>query len=750
MKAIRLTYLFLVGLCLSSALPDIIAQTAIEASSISGKIVDQNGASLVGAYIVNVTNDMHTHADELGSFQLGSTRVGDTLHIHHLGFEKEILEVKEGERELFITLVPSFIMLNEVIVGQNELNSNLLSSIDVQINPVTSAQEVLTVVPGLFIGQHAGGGKAEQIFLRGFDIDHGTDVSLSVDGSPVNMVSHAHGQGYADLHFVIPETIERIDFGKGPYFADHGNFATAGYVQMQLKERLDKSMFQAEVGRFNTRRLLTMLDIHSNENQSLYVAGEYLFSDGPFETPQNFNRLNLMGKFTSSIGELDKVSISASFFDSEWDASGQIPVRAVASNRISRFGAIDDSEGGFTSRSNIVFKYLKGIDQNRYVKNKIFYAKYDFDLYSNFTFFLNDPINGDQIQQKESRSLIGLESEYNQIFKQSRSTAHLKLGAGLRYDNIHESRLDRVRKRRDLLSTVRLGDIDEHNYYGYATLDVEKGAWLFQPAVRLDYFRFNYVDKLQSGFLNEGRNKLAVTPKFNTIFNVNNRTQLYLKSGLGFHSNDTRVILNREVDDVLPLAYGSDLGIIFKPGPKLLVDVALWYLFLQQEFVYVGDEGIVEPSGRTRRQGIDLVVRYQPSPWLFLDANFNYAHARSVDEMEGDQYIPLAPLFSSSGGLTIQKPNWSGGLRYRYLADRPANEDYSITARGYWLTELNVNYHWNQVTFGLSIDNLFNVDWEEAQFATESRLSFESDAFEEIHFTPGAPLMVTGKIAFKF
>jgi outer membrane cobalamin receptor len=278
-----------------------------------------------------------------------------------------------------------------------------------QTTPVKSSQEIVRKVPELFIGQNAISGKAEQIFLRAFDIDHGSDIAISVYGIPLNMVSHAHGQGYADLHFVIPEKVEKIDFGKGTYYASKGDFATTGYVTFQTKEKLDKSSISIETGQFNTLRTLGMFNLLGNQKkQSAYIATEYILTDGPFDSRQNFNRINLLGKYSAVLDDNSKFSVSASRFSSTWDASGQIPQRLVDNGTISRFGSVDDTEGGTTSRTNINASLSKPIDENTFLKANAFYSKYDFELYSNFMFFLEDPINGDQSKQKENRSIYGM------------------------------------------------------------------------------------------------------------------------------------------------------------------------------------------------------------------------------------------------------------------------------------------------------------------------------------------------------
>lgn len=734
-------FLILLNLC---TLCQIFGQT------LRGKIFDETQTPIPGAYVIHLQSDHHAHTNELGYFILNEAGLGDTLQIMHLGFQTIKVVVQDLDNPMEIKMEPAIFLLDNIVVGQNVKATNLLSDIDLRTNPVSSSQEVLRKVPGLFIGQHAGGGKAEQIFLRGFDIDHGTDINISVDGLPVNMVSHAHGQGYADLHFLIPETVDFIDFGKGPYYADKGNFTTAGYVNLKTKDRLENSLIDIEYGRFNTMRVLGMWDLLNTENRSAYVSAEYLLTDGPFESSQNFNRTNIFAKYTSTLPTNDKITFIASHFKSKWDASGQIPVRAVESGQISRFGAIDDTEGGSTGRSNIAFFYNKFVDEKTFVKNSLYYSAYDFELYSNFTFFLNDPINGDQIRQKEKRQIIGLESEWNHSFFLNRTATLLQAGVGLRYDNVGEVELSRSVNRRTTLSNIQLGDVNEANFYGYANAEFDMGNWLVQPSVRVDFLHFNYVDKLASLYSSPSNSKVAISPKLNIVYNASNALQLFFKSGVGFHSNDSRLVLQKEVQDILPLAYGADLGTIIKPTARMFANLSLWYLFLEQEFVYVGDEGVVEPSGRTRRLGVDLEVQYQLSRWLFADADFNYAYARSIDEPEKANRIPLAPLFTSVGGLTLKKNGFSTGVRFRYMGDRPANEENSIVARGYFITDLFGNFERRYLGFGLAIENLFNQDWNETQFATESRLNFEPAGVEEIHFTPGTPFFLKASIQYKF
>jgi len=337
------------------------------AQQLKGRVLDVMNQPIENAYVFNTNTNSHTHTDSNGNFILEKTVAGNQLEIGILGFKKATIIITENQlQEGFqITLETNIFQLDELIIGKEKNALKTIARIDLALNPVNNSQEILRKVPGLFIGQHAGGGKAEQIFLRGFDIDHGTDIALSVDGMPINMVSHAHGQGYSDLHFIIPETIQKIDFGKGPYYANQGDFNTAGYVSFDTKNSLPTNTVSVGYGDFNSFRTLGMFNLlDHNSKDDAYVALEYIETDGPFESPQNFNRLNLFAKLNTYLNGSDKLTFTTSHFTSRWDASGQIPQRAVDNGMISRFGAIDDTEGGTTSRSNINVQLQKTLADN--------------------------------------------------------------------------------------------------------------------------------------------------------------------------------------------------------------------------------------------------------------------------------------------------------------------------------------------------------------------------------------------------
>lgn len=724
---------------------------SIWSQSISGVVVDEFDYPIQEVTITNLNTDQHTHTNHKGVFALDNVNIGDSLFLSHISYINRIIVIEDTKAILNVQLEYNNINLDEVVVSPGINVQQIISDLDIQTNPVNSSQDILRKIPGVIMGQHAGGGKAEQIFLRGFDIDHGTDINITVDGMPVNMVSHAHGQGYADLHFVIPETIEKVDFGKGAYKASKGNFATAGHVDFVTKDQLDHSTIKLEVGQFDSYRMMALLNLLDSDQQNAFIATEYLASDGPFDSPQNFNRTNLFGKYSIKTSKYDRLSISASRFTSRWDASGQIPQRAIDTGLISRFGAIDDTEGGATSRNNLNIEYDKIIDENSILKSAIMLSQYDFELYSNFTFFLEDPINGDQIKQKEKRNIYQLKSDYQRSFNTNNIAANWIAGVSLRSDQSTDNELSRTLNRKTTLEQIQLGHIDETNAGIYTGASFQLGKWALNPSIRLDYFDFQYTDLLASQYSHLTKSQSILSPKLSLLYTPATDLQLYFKSGKGFHSNDSRVVLTESADKTLPASYGMDIGALWKPASDLFINMAYWYLMLEQEFVYVGDAGIVEPSGKTKRQGVEVSSRYQPNSWLYANLDATYTIARSTEEAEGSDYIPLAPDFTLTGGInTISDKGLYSGINVRHIANRPANEDNSIVAEGYTIFDLNLGYKNDKLNFGIQIQNLFDSEWNETQFATESRLQNEPESVEEIHFTPGTPFFFKTMLSYNF
>ena len=478
------------------------------------------------------------------------------------------------------------------------------------------------------------------------------------------------------------------------------------------------------------------------------MSSAFLASDGYFDSPQNFKRFNLMAKYTQW-NENSRFNIILSHFNSTWNASGQIPQRAVNDGLITRFGALDDTEGGNTDRTNLNLLHVQTLSNGATINNNAWLSYYHFNLYSNFTFFLKDSVNGDQINQRENRLLGGTNSEYNQSFDWGKTNWQFKGGIGFRYDQVKDLALYHTVSRQRI-GTFALGDVNESSLYGYASADIEWGKWMINPAVRLDYFTFDYVDRTLTEYKDPKVSKAVISPKLNFIYRLNSELQFLLKMGKGFHSNDARVVVAEKGKSILPAAYGADFGVLCKPIPSLMINAAVWYLWMEQEFVYVGDDAIVEPSGKSSRTGLDLGLRWEFFKRWYFQADYTYSHARSIDDPKGEDYIPLAPVHTFVTGLSYLWKGLTASIRCRYLGDRPANEDYTITAKGYFVADLNASYTYKRITVGAVIENLFNTEWNEAQFATETRLQGEPEPVTELHFTPGTPFNARGFITFRF
>jgi hypothetical protein len=738
--------------------------------TIQGMVLDnRTKEAMESAAIADLKTGAHTLTGRDGRFILKIPAPDSAdLVISFVGYQTAHFKIRSSPKIGIIGLEKTSLYLQEITItnlpGISIYHS--LSDVDMNRRPAKSAQDLLRLVPGLLIAQHQGGGKAEQIFLRGFDADHGTDVNVSVDGLPVNMVSHAHGQGYADLHFLIPETLAGYEFGKGPYYADRGDFTTAGYVAYHTKNVLDKNMIRMEVGEFSTGRLLTLINLLGTKarakGQSAYIAGEALYSEGPFDYPEHFKRFNLFGKFVSALDQDNQMTLTLTKLSSDWRASGEIPNRAVAEGYIKdRFGVIDSAQGGSTSRTNLNIKLNTGLNHQFTLENQAYYSHYQFNLISNFTFYYFYPQTGDEFRQFENRDLMGYNSRLSKEIHFRGATLSSTIGLGIRQDQTHPSQLDHTLEGSQLISHLELGKVKETNLNGWLDETLVSGKWLFNLGLRYDYFHFYYLDML-GGSDSLGRNykglspqsqKGIFSPKFNIQYRFSPSLQVYFKSGKGFHSNDSRIVIANQGYQILPAAYGVDLGMNWKPFPRLFINTAFWWLYLRQEFTYGADLGdlAVQPGGRTRRMGLDFSARYQIIDWLFANLNLNLAQPRDIDSTRGHDYLALAPTFTSTAGLDFKFNNGvNGGLSYRYLHNRAANSDYSLTALGYFVTDLTLNYTRRKFEVGIAIENLLNIQWNESQFDYLSRLKYESLPASEISYTPGTPFFAKLKFALFF
>lgn len=701
-----------------------------------------------------------------GEFRIVLNTDTSWITISCIGCKTKVMGCKTTGKPMTISLSRGKIDLKEVVITP-ELSSasfHNLSTLDLSLRPVNSSQDLMRLVPGLFIAQHMGGGKAEQIFIRGFDADHGTDLNVSVDGMPVNMVSHIHGQGYADLHFLIPETVSTYDFGKGPYYTGYGDFTTAGYLSYTTKDALDKSMVSFEGGQFHTFRVAGVVDLLSDKakqnGENAYIAGEYNYTDGPFKLPEHYRRANLFAKYIRQIGANSKLFFSASTFTTSWVPSGEIPERAVASgstaidgngnsytvpiaaNPINRFGTIDSAQGGKSSRINAIAKLNTELKNNWSLENQVYYTHYKFLLHVNSTFFAEDSINGDERQQQEARDMFGYNGKLSKQSNWGRSALVSTLALSSRFDRTYGTEYSNVTEQYQFLDYISKGDIHQNNTGVYLDETLERGKWLLNAGARLDYFNFNYHDTTKS--------QVIVSPKINFQYTANEQVQLYLKAGKGFHSNNAIAVIGNNGLGTIPAAYGTDLGLNWKPIPHLYVNTAIWYLYLQQEFVYT-DDGDIQPGGKTKRMGIDFSARYQVAKWLFADLNVNLARPRLADSAKNTGYLALAPTFTSTGGLDFKFDNGiNGGLSYRYMHSRPGNNTNTLRADGYYVTDFKLSYSQNHYEIGFTIENLLNTRWNEFEAEEMSRLRAESAPVDQMSFTPGTPFFAKLRVVVFF
>ncbi|MEO6168810.1 MAG: TonB-dependent receptor [Chitinophagales bacterium] len=761
-------HFFSISICLLITL-----SASAHTGSLEGTITDNiTNRPVEGVNVLIVEDHLSTTTDAEGHFAFENI----PAKLYTVSLQKEDYiprEIKislpaDKKTNLSVSLTPSIISLPDLVVQGDvpvsAASSEIINIIDFQLRPKNSAQDMLRLVPGLFIAQHAGGGKAEQIFVRGFDCDHGTDVATYVDGIPVNMPSHGHGQGYADLHFLIPEVVQNMDITKGPYFTQNGDFSTGATVRFNTLNQLDENSFTTELTSAPTQRalsgsralLMMQLPFQSAAVNS-YIAGDFIYNPSYFDASQRFQRFTLFNKNVFHLSEKTSATISFNGFGSSWNASGQLPNRLIKEGSLDRFGAIDTLEGGTTSRNNLNVELHSKVGGNDFY-SQMYFGNYRFKLFSNFTFFLNDPVNGDMIEQTDDRTFLGYNGYYAINGNLGSIPVRTTLGLGFRSDRTNVMLWHSPDRER--LSVTGNSIVFERNMNGWIKEELNfTSQFKAELGLRIDYFTFDVNDLLPPDSMHtdiSGYNYQSLAqPKLNLVYSPAENLHFFLNSGIGFHSNDARGVVQDQITHRLPLAAGGELGTQIRVG-SLIFSVALWTLELENELVYIGDEGTTEDNGPSRRMGIDFSGRYQVLPWLYADLDMNYSKGVLLQDFFGDKLaeeniIPLAPRFTSTGGLTVIKPRgWEGALRYRMMADRPANESNTVTAEGYFVLDAAVGYRWNHVRIGLNIENLTNTEWNEAQFDTESRLFDESAPIDELHFTPGTPIAFKGSVSVFF
>jgi len=758
-----------IGLLLSSGL------AAGQTGSISGRVADENGGPLPGVAVeasgpaisaarVGVTGG--DGAYRLDALPAGSYSVAFRL-TGFVGVDRRDVPVTadssvradatlrlSASADVVVTARKTFLNLADVTEPGESLlgiasssSQGAVTAEQIELRPLARAGDVLETVPGVVVTAHSGEGKANQYYLRGFNLDHGTDFSTTVAGIPVNLPTHAHGHGYTDLNFVIPELVSGIQYRKGPYFVEDGDFTTAGSANVSYANSLDETIARVDGGSFDYARALFAGSPRLGEGTLLYGL-EAAYDDGPWTKGDAYRKYN--GVLRWSLGDAQNgLAITAMGYRSTWNATDQIASRAVADGDVSRFGSLDPTDGGDTHRYSLSAEWQASTSTS--VTKAVAYAVDSrLDLLSNFTYFLDHPDTGDQIEQVDDRSVYGFQATHRWFARMLGVDAENEVGVQGRYDDIREVGLFHTEARRRL-DTMRLDRVRQLSGAVYAQNDTPWTPWLRTiVGLRGDLYGFDVTgisDPENGGDVTRG----ILSPKLSMIFGPFGQTELYLNAGYGFHSNDARgATITRDpstgeaVAPVTPLARAkaAEFGVRSLPVTGWQTTVALWGLDIASELVFAGDAGTTEPSRPSRRYGVEWSNTWRARPWLTLDADVSLSKARFRGDGAAGDLIPGAVQNVVSAGISVDSlASFFGSLRVRYFGPRPLVEDGSVSSKATTTVNALLGY---ELIRGLraqvEVYNLLNAKVSDIDYYYASRLPGEpAGGVDDVHFHPVAP-----------
>jgi TonB dependent receptor/Carboxypeptidase regulatory-like domain/TonB-dependent Receptor Plug Domain len=750
-----------------------LAGTTADAANLTGVVRDATGAALpsvrVEAIAAGTLAPTLAITDHAGRYQLESLRPGAYRVVFRLvnfaTLIRESVVVEESapsrldatlqlalSADVTVTSSDTFVNLAEIEHPEESLvgfagaaSQGAVTAWQLATRPLLRAGEVLETVPGLIISQHSAEGKANQYYLRGFTLDHGTDFATTVAGVPVNMPTHGHGHGYADANFLIPELVSGVQFRKGPYRAEDGDFSAAGSASVSYLNVLNRPIVSVSGGEDGWGRLLAAASPRLGAGY-LLAAVEANRNDGPWIRPEGYRRLNAVVRYSRGTSQ-NGLALTVLGYDAEWDATDQVPARAVQEGLIPRFGLVDESDGGRTSRYSLSFDWQRS-DARQAWHATAYAANYSLDLFSNFTYFLEDPDNGDQFEQRDRRTLFGGRVSFRRRTNLLGRRAEHTVGVQLRHDDIGAVGLYKTRAR-TRLSTVRDDAVAQTSAGMYGQSEVRLTDRVRATVgLRGDLYRF---DVAASDPRNSGLDYAElVSPKAGLVLGPWRKTEFYINAGLGFHSNDARGTTIRfdpttgePASRVTPLARarGAEVGLRTVLIPHVQTTVTLWRLDLDSELIFVGDAGTTEAGRPSRRYGVEWSAYAKPRSWLTLDLDVSFSSSRFRDDPAGDR-IPGALASVVSSGVSVDG-RWPlmGSLRWRYFGERPLTEDGSVRSRRTSLFNLDLGYRISRVAqLKLDVFNLFNAETSDIDYFYTSRLPGEPDqGIDDVHFHPSVP-----------
>lgn len=643
-----------------------------------------------------------------------------------------------------INLLGEALSASEGVIGSDEIASR----------PVLRTGEILEFIPGMVVTQHSGSGKANQYFLRGFNLDHGSDFNTSIDGMPVNMRTHAHGQGYTDLNFIMPDFIQTINYRKGPYYAEVGDFSGAGAALFTIKNHISDNFFSAVQGENNFSQFMAGGNINV-DNGDLLLGIEHQTFDGPWSTiNEDVNKNNFLSRYSSLLAGGD-LSITVMAYQNRWNSADQIPTRAVSEQLIDNFGSLDTQLGGHSNRYSLSSTWT-----NQQWAANIYSIHSSLDLFSNFTYFLDDPVNGDQFEQVDERNLWGAGISRQGSEYIAEKVLEYKIGSDFRYDNIGKIALYHTHDRKRL-STTRDDSVYESSLglFAQSTLAVTKNFHVDLGA-RYDIYSAQVNSNIIQNSGNATQGKISF--KWGASYQITNHIEIYTNAGQGLHSNDARGVTitqdpvtgtpSKPVELLVP-STGAEIGMKLFDAEHFNISTSLWYLRSASELVFAGDAGNTEASRASERYGNEIAAYYWLDSHWNMDTELAWTRASFTQDVSAEgKYIEGSIPFVANVGLSYEAASgWHGALRYRYFGARRLDSFDEHHAHASSALNMGVGYQWQSCSLTLDILNMLNSRAHDIDYFYRSRLANESaDGREDVHYHPLEPRSLRIKGDYKF